>query len=69
LAYTWRYKGYPGSSQVIFELFASGNQTQLKVMHMGVDSFAANGPDFARESFGAGWTYILGTSLKQFVEK
>ncbi|MEP7144767.1 MAG: SRPBCC domain-containing protein [Ferruginibacter sp.] len=68
LAYTWRYKDYPGESVVSFELFPEGDTTRLKLTHQGLDSFPAGNPDFAKESFEAGWNYIIGTSLKNFVE-
>jgi hypothetical protein len=34
-----------------------------------LETFQKNNPDFARESFAAGWTELIGTLLKQFVEK
>lgn len=68
LAYSWRYKDYDGNSLVTFELFAEGNKTRLKLTHEGIETLAANGPDFARESFAAGWTQLIGTSLPNFVE-
>ena len=69
LAYTWRYKDYQGNSTVTFELFEEGDKTRLKLTHTGLETFPANKKDFARESFTAGWTHIIGTSLKNFVEK
>ncbi|MEP7111055.1 MAG: SRPBCC domain-containing protein [Ferruginibacter sp.] len=69
LTYSWRYDGYPGESFVTFELFAEGNITRLKLTHEGLDSFPANNQDFAKENFASGWTEIIGTSLRDFVEK
>lgn len=69
LRYSWSYKGYEGMSYVTFELFTEGNKTRLKLTHEGLETFpGAINPDFARESFMEGWTYITGTSLKEFVE-
>lgn len=68
LAYTWRYKDHPGDSVVSFELFAEGNKTTVKLTHEGLETFAQNNADFARKSFAEGWTYIVGKSLKEFVE-
>lgn len=68
LAYTWRYKDYPGNSTVTFELFDEGDHTRLKLTHEGIESFPA-GKDFARSSFSAGWTQLIGTQLKDYVEK
>jgi len=67
IAYTWRYEGYEGNSLVSFELFAEGDKTRLKLTHIGLESFPDN-PDFARHNFVEGWTEIVGTSLKGFVE-
>ena len=68
LAYTWRYKGAPGASLVTFELFADGDKTRLKLTHEGIETFPKT-PAYARKNFEAGWTEIIGSSLKQFVEK
>ncbi len=67
LVYSWRYEGYEGDSQVTFELFAEGNQTRLKLTHEGLESFPKI-PAFARTNFMQGWTQIIGSSLKEFVE-
>lgn len=68
LAYSWRYDGYEGMSFVSFELFEEGEKTRLKLTHEGLETFPQNIPDFAKESFAAGWTDIVGTLLKEFVE-
>ncbi len=67
LAYTWRYEGYAGDSLVSFELFAEGNKTRLRLTHAGLETFPKL-PAFARKNFMEGWTQIVGTSLKNFVE-
>jgi uncharacterized protein YndB with AHSA1/START domain len=69
LTYSWRYDGYEGNSFVTFELFAEGDKTRLKLTHEGIETFPSNSKDFARESFTAGWTSLIGNSLKRFVEK
>jgi uncharacterized protein YndB with AHSA1/START domain len=68
IAYTWRYKGEPGDSLVTFELFGEGNKTRVQVTHTGIETFPKT-PAYARKNFEAGWTTILGTELKQFVER
>ena len=69
LKHSWNYEGYPGGSFVTWELFDEGNdKTRLRLTHAGLETFPAE-KDFARESFSKGWTYITGTSLKNFVEK
>jgi uncharacterized protein YndB with AHSA1/START domain len=69
LIYSWRYDGYEGNSFVSFELSAEGDKTTLKLAHDALDTFPANNPDFAKHNFGAGWTHIIGLSLKQYVEQ
>jgi uncharacterized protein YndB with AHSA1/START domain len=68
IAYTWRYKCEPGDSLVTIELFAEGDNTRLKLTHTGIESFPKT-PAYARKNFEQGWTAIIGTELKQFVEK
>ncbi|MDB5158670.1 MAG: ATPase, partial [Mucilaginibacter sp.] len=69
LSYTWRYVEYPGDSLVSIELFDEGDKTRLKLTHSGLESFPADNPSFAKESFAKGWTYITGTGLKNYLEK
>lgn len=68
LAYSWKFDGYKGNTEVIFELFEEGNNTKLKLTHTGVETFPED-PDFSRESFFAGWTEIIGASLKNYLKK
>ena len=68
IAYTWRYKGEPGDSLVTFELFPDGDKTRLKLTHTGVETFPKT-PAYARKNFEAGWTAIIGSELKQFIER
>lgn len=68
LTHSWTYDGYPGESFVTWELFDEGDKTRLRLTHAGLETFPAE-KDFARESFSKGWTYITGTSLKEFLEK
>jgi len=67
IAYTWRYRGEPGDSLVTFELSADGNKTKLRLTHEGLETFPKT-PAYARKKFEAGWTEIIGSELKQFVE-
>jgi len=68
IAYTWQYDGYQGSSMVSFDLFDEGEQTRLKLTHEGLETFPADNPDFAKKNFEEGWNWIIGTSLKEFIE-
>jgi len=67
LRHSWRYDGYEGISYVTWELFEEGDKTRVKLTHEGIETFPPI-QDFARENFAAGWNYILGTSLKEFIE-
>lgn len=69
LQYSWRYDGYAGNSIVTFELFPEGNLTRLKLTHEGLETFPADNHDFARENFVEGWTYFIGKSVIEFLEK
>jgi len=68
IAYTWRYHGHEGDSLVTFELFPEGEKTRLKLTHEGLDTFPKTAA-FARENFEKGWTQLIGSELKQFMEK
>jgi len=67
IAYTWRYHGHGGDSLVTFELFAEGEKTKLKLTHTGLETFPKSLP-FARKNFEQGWTSLIGSELKDFVE-
>jgi uncharacterized protein YndB with AHSA1/START domain len=68
LTYSWRYDRYAGISFVTFELSEEGSNTKLKLTHAGLETFPKE-KDFAKESFAAGWTDIIGRSLKEYLEK
>ncbi len=68
LTYSWRYDAYKGNSFVTFELFPEGDKTRVRLTHEGLETFP-DMADFAKESFAAGWNELIGTQLKEFVEK
>ena len=68
IAYTWRYKGEPGDSLVTFELFPDGTKTRLKLTHSGIETFPKT-PAYVRKNFEAGWTQLILSELKEFVER
>jgi uncharacterized protein YndB with AHSA1/START domain len=67
IAYTWRYEGHEGDSLVTFELFPEGEKTRLRLKHEGLETFPKT-VAFARENFEKGWTELIGSELKKFVE-
>jgi len=70
ITYSWRYPGYSGESFVTWELFPEGNKTRLKLTHAGLETFPSHEvPGLAKPNFVEGWTYFVGTALKDFVEK
>jgi uncharacterized protein YndB with AHSA1/START domain len=68
LAYTWRYEGFEGISEVSFELFPKGEKTLVRLRHAGLETFPQNEPDFAKHNFIEGWTHIINVSLKNYLE-
>ena len=68
LRHSWRYDGYEGNSFVTWELFAEGEQTRLKFIHEGLESFPESNPDLAKNNFVAGWNEIVGNSLPNFLK-
>ena len=68
LSYSWRYDGYPGITIVSFELLSEGEDTLVKLSHTGLETFPAENADFAPENFVEGWNWIIGKSLKEFLE-
>lgn len=67
LAHSWAYKGYSGSSEVTFDLFADGNKTKLRVTQTGLESFPIHS-HFKRERFEWGWDNLLGQNLRHPLE-
>jgi uncharacterized protein YndB with AHSA1/START domain len=68
LAHSWAYRGFPGYSEVIFELFERGTKTRLRLTHTGLASFPHD-PHFARDRFESGWQHLLGVNLKSHLEE
>lgn len=68
IAYTWRYDGYEGNSEVTWELFPEGEGTKLVLTHSGLETFPPL-DSFKKENFVAGWTHITGIALKEYLEK
>ena len=68
-SYTWTYEGEPGESIVSFELNPEGENTRVRLTHAGLDSFPKENPDLKAENFEKGWQEIIGSSLKNYMEK
>ncbi len=69
LCYTWSYEGIPGQTILCFEIEQTGEEaTLLKLTHSGFETFPKDNPDLAPRNFDEGWNFILGTSLKNYIE-
>ncbi|WP_205686913.1 SRPBCC family protein [Chitinophaga rhizosphaerae] len=69
IAYTWRYEGFPGNSEVTWELFPENGGTRLKLTHTGLESFPQDHPSFVRSSFMGGWGDFLDRALPEFLQQ
>jgi len=68
IKYNWKYNGYAGDSDVVFELIEDNSQTTLKLTHNVLESFSSHIPEFTRESCLEGWNYFIKQSLKAYLE-
>lgn len=70
ISYEWRFEGFPGNSHVTFELTPDGDKTRLVLSHIGLETFEGDkNPGLEPHNFQEGWTQLIGTSLKDFVER
>ncbi|KAF0239198.1 MAG: hypothetical protein FD181_178 [Prolixibacteraceae bacterium] len=70
LCHTWSYEETPGITELCFEITPAGdNLSKLKLSHAGFETFPADNPDLDLKNFDEGWEYILGTPLKNYLEK
>jgi uncharacterized protein YndB with AHSA1/START domain len=67
IAHSWKYKGYPGNSEVTFELSGSSEGTVLRLTHTGLASFPSD-PHFSYHRFEQGWKMILSQNLRHCLE-
>lgn len=59
LSYSFIYQGYPQKSNVTFALFPEGGKTRLVLTHSELEEFSKGSPQYAREKFMGGWTYLV----------
>lgn len=67
ITYNWKYEGYPGDSNVSFELFPNADSTELKVTATVLEDFPDHIPEFRRESCVGGWEYFIQQSLAKYL--
>lgn len=68
IAYSWKFKEYPGEGLVVFELYEHNNLTTLKLTNSVIKDFPDDIPEFARESCLGGWQYFIQNRLKEYLE-
>ncbi len=68
IAYEWRFGGYPGRGLVAFELSEDNGATRLQLTNRVLEDFPDEVPEFRRESCLEGWRYLLGESLRAYLE-
>jgi len=71
LSHSWTYPDHnDGYSIVTWQLSKEDtDKTKLQLTHAGLETFPAENPNFSVASFTQGWQFILGTSLKKFLEQ
>lgn len=70
LSYSWQYNRYEAITYVTFDLYEEEDgRTRLRLSHEGLDAYPESDPDFSKNSFAEGWTWIIGTALKEYIEK
>ena len=68
LKHSWSYDGYTGVSFLTFELIEHLNQTMLRLIHEGIETFPPGNLDLAKENFEEGWNHIINVSLRDYLE-
>ncbi len=69
LCHTWSYDGIPDLTNLCFEIVPINDETtKLKLSHSGFETFPTDNPDLDPKNFDKGWEYILGNSLKNYLE-
>lgn len=70
LAFSWQYNHYEAITLVTIELFKEQDgSTHFRLTHEGLESYPESDPDFSSKSFAEGWTWIVNTALKEYLEK
>ena len=67
LVYTWRFEGYPGDSDAIWELFEEDGGTRLRLTIEVHQDFPQEFPELRRDSCVAGWRYFINGRLKEYL--
>jgi uncharacterized protein YndB with AHSA1/START domain len=68
LVVNWKFGGYPGSSNVIFEVIKGENENIVRVTTEVLEDHPQDIPEFQRESGVGGWQYFINGQLKDFLQ-
>lgn len=68
IVYNWKFEGYEGEADSIFELSSDGQQSRLIVTMQVLADYTDDIPEFTRESCLGGWEYFIGESLKDYLD-
>ena len=69
IVYDWRYAEYDGAGTVTFELSERVEETLIRVINEGLETFPQDIPEFKPESCRAGWEYFIQGRLRDFFGK
>lgn len=67
IRYDWRYDGYEGVADVVFELIEGDGTTTCRVTHTMLSDSDNNIPEFQRPAGVEGWTYFIRNALKNYL--
>ena len=60
IAYRWRYEGYAGAAQSVFEISGEDGSARLRISFPIEEDFVDDIPEFSREACEGGWSYFMG---------
>jgi uncharacterized protein YndB with AHSA1/START domain len=69
IKYNWKFDGYPGDSNVEFDLFDEGDSVKLRLTTTILDDFPEDIPEFRRESCIGGWEYFIQNRLADYLKQ
>ena len=65
----WYFKGYEGSSNVIFEILPGENNNLVRLTAVATEDHPQDIPEFRRESGVGGWNFFVKERLKDYFEE
>ncbi len=67
ITYNWKYGGYSGDSEVLFDLFNQNGLTTVKLSHQVIVPFPTGIAAFSRSSCLEGWNYFIKKRLVEYL--